>query len=106
MPYEEKVAERIRQALPENTIYEEKKMFGGLALLIGGKMAIGVQADRLVLKLGNDRTSKALQRKHTHPMDFTGKVIRSMLFVEPSGFRTKAQLQSWLKQALDANEES
>ncbi len=103
MPYEEKVAQRVRDVLGERSDIAEKKMFGGIAFLLNGKMAVGVLGDCLVLKLGNDLAEDSLKRKHTRPMDFTGKVIRSMLYVEPAGFRTKAQLASWIDKALEAN---
>ena len=92
----------MRTILASGTDISEKKMFGGLAFLKDGRMIGGVQADTIVFKLGNEQVEKALKLKHTRPMDFTGKVIRSMVYVDPPGFRTKQQLEEWIRLALDA----
>lgn len=76
-------------------------MFGGVCFLLNGNMACGVAGDELMLRLGNELTAQALEQPHTRPMDFTGKVLRSMLFVEPEGIEDDAALNGWLRQALN-----
>jgi TfoX/Sxy family transcriptional regulator of competence genes len=100
MPYDEATAERIRSVLKRTRGLTEKKMFGGIAFLIHGHMACGVLDKTLVLRLGNDGAAAALQEKHTRPMDFTGKPMKSMLYVEPTGFRTDEALKSWVRRAV------
>ena len=101
MAYSEKLAERVRQILQPTAGITEKKMFGGVAFMLNGNMCCGVSNNELMLRLGPERAQKALQEKNTREMDFTGRVIKSMLFVEPAGIRTKVSLMKWVGKALD-----
>ena len=100
MAYEEAVAERLRRMLKRRKGISEKKMFGGIAFLLHGHMVVGVLGDEIVLRLGNDGAAEALDEPHTRPMDFTGKPIKSMLYVAPDGFRTEDDLRGWVERAL------
>lgn len=101
MAYSEVLAERIRASIGRRKNVAEKKMFGGIAFLYQGNMACGVVAEDLMLRLGKEGTSEALNEPHTRPMDFTGKVITTMLFVDAAGVRTDEQLTAWIERAID-----
>lgn len=75
-------------------------MFGGLAFLVNGHMSVGIVGDNLVLRLGGEPAKEALREPNTAPMDFTGRALKSMVFVEPAGLRTDAALEDWVSQAL------
>ena len=75
-------------------------MFGGIAFLLGGNMCCGVIRDLLVLRLGPRAAENALRQPHTREMDFTGKPMKGMVYVEPEGIATEAALQRWLEQAV------
>ncbi|HJS73673.1 MAG TPA: TfoX/Sxy family protein [Vicinamibacteria bacterium] len=100
MPYDQTLAERIRHLLRRRRRVEERRMFGGVAFLVNGHMSVGVVGDNLVLRLGNERTAEALQKRHTLPMDFTGKPLRSLIYVEPAGYRKDGDLADWVGQAI------
>jgi TfoX/Sxy family transcriptional regulator of competence genes len=100
MAYDEKTARRVRQLLTGGRGVTEQKMFGGLAFLVNGHMCCGVLNDTLVLRLGEDGARAALQRPHTAPMDFTGKPMKSMVYVRAEGHRTAVQLRRWVEQAV------
>jgi TfoX/Sxy family transcriptional regulator of competence genes len=76
-------------------------MFGGIAFLLNGNMCCGVLKSDLVLRLGEDGAVKALREPHTRVMDFTGKPLRSMVYVSPAGYRADVALRTWVKRALD-----
>jgi TfoX/Sxy family transcriptional regulator of competence genes len=99
MAYDEALAERVRAAIGQRDGVVERQMFGGLAFVVNGHMACGVQGDRLVLRLGTDATA-ALRQPHTAPMDFTGKPLASMIYVHAPGTRRQADLRRWLGLAL------
>jgi len=101
MPYDDVTAERVRVALAPRPGITERKMFGGLAFLLRGHMVCGVLGRDLVLRLGDDGAARALARKHARPMDFTGRPLRSMVYVAPAGFKTEGRLRRWLEAALD-----
>jgi TfoX/Sxy family transcriptional regulator of competence genes len=98
--YDERLAARVRAVLKRGRGLTERRMFGGLAFLLNGHMACGVLGDTLVLRLGAEGAKRALARLHTRPMDFTGRALASMVYVEPAGHRRDADLRAWLARAV------
>ncbi len=99
MAYDEALAERVRYAL-DDTPRVEKKMFGGLAFMVGGHMACGVVGEELMIRLGNDGIDAALAEPHVRPMDFTGRTIRSMAFVDAEGIAADEDLARWVERVV------
>lgn len=97
MAYDERLAERIRRALGPPAGFTEKKMFGGLAFLLGGKMLCGIVMDNLVVRVGPERYEQALGRPHVRPMDFTGRPMNGYVFVAPAGCSTQKAVTAWVK---------
>jgi hypothetical protein len=96
MAYNEQTAKRIREILVESGALGERKMFGGIAFMLGGHMICGVLGDDLMLRVGRDALADALDRPHTRVMDFTGRPSPQMIYVEPAGFKTSKALGAWL----------
>lgn len=101
MAYSEELAARIRQALAPYPDVMERKMFGGLAFMLGGNMCCGVVGDMLMLRLGNEGAAAALSEPHTRPMDFTGKALKSMVYVGPEGIDSPEGLNRWVRRGAD-----
>ncbi|MBK6688134.1 MAG: TfoX/Sxy family protein [Deltaproteobacteria bacterium] len=100
MAYDEKLAERIRAAVGPRPEIAEKKMFGGIAFLLDGKMFIGVADDKLMVRVGPEAHAKALAEAHALPMDFTGRPMKGYVFVAAAGVRTVAAVKKWTERAL------
>lgn len=100
MAYDESVAARIRSALAARNNIDERKMFGGLAFLSRGNMCCGVVGDTLMLRLGNEGAAQALAEPHTRPMDFTGKPLKSMVYVAAPGIASDVDLNRWVRRAV------
>ena len=98
MAYDENLAERVRTILASEPSLSERKMFGGLAFMIDGHMCCGIVGHDLMLRLGPDGSDAALKRPNVRPMDFTGRPMTSMVFVEPEGLRGRA-LRRWVEKA-------
>ena len=96
MAYDEQAAARIRGALSRRMGVAEKKMFGGLAFLIHGKMFCGLVRSDLMVRVGPERHEEALAAPAARPMDFTGRPMKGYVFVGPDGFRTDAALARWV----------
>ena len=96
MAYDEALAARIRAALEDQDAVTERKMFGGIAFMVGGNMACGVIRDDLMVRVGPDAHDAAVAEPHVRPMDFTGKPLKGFVYVSPLGFRTAQALRSWL----------
>jgi TfoX/Sxy family transcriptional regulator of competence genes len=96
--YDEDLADRVRAVLPPAEAVTERQMFGGLAFMLSGHMFCGVVKDTLMLRLGPDGAERALDRPHVRPMDFTGRPMKGMVFVEPDGLKGAA-LRHWVDAA-------
>jgi TfoX/Sxy family transcriptional regulator of competence genes len=97
--YDEQLAERIRVVLADAPDMIERKMFGGIAFMLGEHMVCGVVRENLMLRLGPAGVDGALAEPHTSPMTFTGPPMRSMVYVEPAGVREEADLERWVGRA-------
>lgn len=105
MAFDEALAGRVRALLVSRRGIDEQHMFGGVAFLLDGRMLCGVHGDALIVRLGADASAAALARPHVRPMDLTGKILRTMVFVDPAGCRRAAQLRGWLERALRFQQE-
>lgn len=95
MAYDETLADRIRKVLSGPGV-EERRMFGGLAFLVGGRMCCGVQGADLMVRVPGDSHETALRKAHVRPMDFTGKPLKGFVYVSPAGISTAAALRGWI----------
>jgi len=100
MAFNEAVAGRIREALAGAPDVVEKRMFGGIAFMVRGNMCCGVIGDRLMVRVGPDGYEDALSRPHAKPMDFTGRPMKGMVYVEPAGFASAGGLKEWIARAM------
>jgi TfoX/Sxy family transcriptional regulator of competence genes len=100
MAYDERLAQRVREELSGVKGVSERRMFGGLAFLVDGKMCVGVLNDELVVRVGRDRYERALSRTGARPMDFTGRAMTGMVYVSPNGVTRGAGLKAWVEQGL------
>jgi TfoX/Sxy family transcriptional regulator of competence genes len=100
MAYDEALADRIRDALADRDDVTERKMFGGLAFLLSGNMCCGVIGSEAMLRLGEDDADAALDEPHTRRMDFTGRPMRSMVYVSAAGLEDGPALESWVDRAV------
>ena len=100
MAYDEALASRIRESLRDRRDVTERKMFGGLAFLVAGRMCCGIVGRDLMVRVGREAYESALSEKHVRPMDFTGRPLRGMVYVAPAGLRTKRTLEAWLDRGV------
>ena len=86
MPCDEVLADRLRKLMKRKKGYGERNMFGGVCFTINGNMCCGVtNTGDLMLRLGTE-AEKALTEPHTRPMDFTGRPMKGMIFLEPAAY--------------------
>src|SRR5436190_23009719 len=98
MAYDEELAARIRDLLAGEPALSEKKMFGGLAFLIGGNMAVAASGQGGVLVRVDPAESDALVGStDARPMEMRGREMQGWLRVETEHVRTKRQLVAWVE---------
>lgn len=100
LAYSEKLASRIREILRERDDVTERKMFGGLCIMVSGHMACGPLGNDLMVRVGRDDYEMALEQPFAREMDFTGRPMRSMVFVASEGLESEEALRSWVDRAL------
>src|SRR5688572_22856417 len=104
MAYDEHLAERISGVLKEKKVRcEAKNMMGGLCYMIKDKMALGIVKDSLMIRIDPDLYDRSLKKKGVRPMDFTGKILKGFLLVDPVGIDMQKDLEYWIKLCLDFN---
>jgi TfoX/Sxy family transcriptional regulator of competence genes len=101
MAFDEALADRVRGVLSSCADATERKMFGGIAFMLGGNMAVGVIGDDLMVRLGPTDAEKALKAPNTRPMDFTGRPMKGMIFVESAGVEADEDLAAWVEAGAD-----
>jgi len=102
MAYDQDLAHRVREQLGEQTGVVEKAMFGGLAFLLRGNMAVGISSTaELMVRVGADAADAALSRPHTRPFDMTGRPMRGWILVAPAGLKTKRELGVWVRRGVE-----
>jgi TfoX/Sxy family transcriptional regulator of competence genes len=94
--YDEKLAGRVRRLMAERKGVAERKMFGGLAFMVGDHMCCGIIEDDLMVRVGPDRYAEALARPHARPMDFTGRPLSGYVYVAPAGYKSERSLSKWV----------
>lgn len=100
MAYDLHLADRIRSILKRAGEFSERKMFGGITFMVNGHMCCGVVKTDLVLRLTPEQAAAALRQPHARPMDFTGKLMNSMIYVSAIGTDSDEPLEAWLQSAV------
>jgi TfoX/Sxy family transcriptional regulator of competence genes len=98
MAYDEDLANRIRELIAADPAVTEKKMFGGLAFLVGGNMAVAASGQGgLMVRVDPADTDALLTRPHARPFEMRGREMQGWLRVDAEGVRTKRELEPWVK---------
>jgi hypothetical protein len=96
--YDEKLADRIRELAGNESSLTETKMFGGLAFLIGGNMAIAASGQGGVLvRVDPAQSDRLVATTKAQLMEMRGRSMRGWLRVGPDDVRTKRQLAKWVE---------
>lgn len=106
MAFNEKLSNRIREAMAGFTGVEEKFMFGGVCYMLKGKMCIGVVGDEIMCRIGPHVYQEALEKEGCREMVFTGKPMKGYVFVAENGFKSKKQFDYWIGLCVAFNKEA
>jgi TfoX/Sxy family transcriptional regulator of competence genes len=104
MAYNEKLADRTREIIARtHDNAEEKKMFGGLCFMVDGKMCVGVESERMMVRFDPALTDQLMEKDGVGPMDFTKRVMKGFAFIESRVLESDAELEYWIALALEFN---
>jgi TfoX/Sxy family transcriptional regulator of competence genes len=104
MAFNETLANRVREMIaPTHKNIEEKRMFGGLCFMVNGKMCVGVESERMMVRFDPALTDEVFEKDGVTPMDFTKKIMKGYAFVDIAVLDSKKQLAYWIDLALQYN---
>jgi len=97
MAYDAGVYQCTRSRLAERYGFSEKRMFGGVAFLCSGNMAIGLLGDHLIVRVGPDAMQRCLREPHTRVFDITGRTMKGWVMVAVEGLGDDEVLFAWIE---------
>jgi TfoX/Sxy family transcriptional regulator of competence genes len=106
MAYNERLADRVREALADVPNVEEKKMFSGVAFMVNDKMCITVGPYEMMCRIGAKNAEKCLEDSSCRQTIMRGKVMKDFVHVADEGMRTQKDFDRWISLALAFNREA
>jgi TfoX/Sxy family transcriptional regulator of competence genes len=101
MAYDEALAQRLRELIALEAGLTEKKMFGGLAFLIGGNMAVAASGQGgLLVRVDPAQSEVLVARSSARPMEMRGRQMAGWLRVDAEHVRTRRQLATWVERGV------
>ena len=100
MPYDNGLAQRVREILEEEPGFDEKKMFGGICFLLFGNMVCGIIRDDLIVRVGAANYNAALKMHNTKKFDLTGKALTGWVMVLSKELDSDEELSEWVYKAV------
>jgi hypothetical protein len=94
--YDEGLATRLRDLVGAEPGLTEKKMFGGLAMLLHGNMTVGVHGDALIVRTDPAQQADLLAEPGARTFDLTGRPMQGWLLVDPDGIAEDDDLRRWV----------
>ncbi len=100
MAFNEGLADDIRARIGADPRLTERQMFGGIAFMVNGNMAVGVSGDELMVRVGKDAHDEAVARPGARIFDLSARPMRGWVAVSAEGFTTDAGLNLWIDQGV------
>jgi TfoX/Sxy family transcriptional regulator of competence genes len=106
MAYNEKLADRIREAIADRGEIEEKKMFRGVCFMLNGKMCLCVSNDEMMCRIDPDICETALEKPGVRGMIRNGKTMKGFVFVDQDVIKSKKEFDYWVQLSLEFNKKA
>jgi TfoX/Sxy family transcriptional regulator of competence genes len=101
MAYDEDLANRIRELIAGDPDVTEKRMFGGLAFLIAGNMAVSASGQGgLMVRVDPADTDALVSKPHARPFEMRGRAMDGWLRVDAEGVRSRRELEPWVSRGV------
>ncbi len=101
MAYDSRLADDVRAHLANRSDITEREMFGGIAFMVNGNMAVGVSGSELMVRVGKDDHEDALSRPGTRTFDMGARPMRGWVMVGAEGISDDGDLAAWIDRGLD-----
>jgi TfoX/Sxy family transcriptional regulator of competence genes len=100
MAYDESLAGRVRSEIGNHPGLEERELFGGIAFMISGNMAVGVSGGELMVRVGKDAHDEAIARPGARTFDMGARPMRGWISVSAEGFGTADDFAGWVSRGV------
>src|SRR5258708_11570385 len=106
MAYNEKLADRLREALQHLPKVEEKKMFRGVTFMVDGKMCVSVSGDEMMCRIDPSLHETAVGKHGCRTMFMKGRDYKGYVYISEEGIKSKKDFDYWLNLSLDFNKKA
>src|SRR5215471_17318200 len=103
MAINEKLTNRVREALADTPDVEEKRMFSGITFMVNGKMCISVGNDRIMCRIDPTIHDDVVERKGARTMQMKGRDYKGYVYVSEEGIKAKKDFEFWVGLSLEFN---
>ncbi len=100
MAYSRDLADEIRNHIGDHPGLNEKEMFGGIAFLIGGNMAVGVTGDELMVRVGKDAHDETVVLPGARVFDLSSRPMKGWLVIGADGISSRDDLEAWIERGV------
>jgi TfoX/Sxy family transcriptional regulator of competence genes len=101
MAYDQELADRIRQRVAGEPAVTEKKMFGGLAFLVGGNMAVAASGQGgLLVRVDPAESAELVESSRARVMEMRGRQMPGWLRVDAADVKTDEELSAWVDRGV------
>ncbi|MCP4305186.1 MAG: TfoX/Sxy family protein [bacterium] len=100
MTYNDGLADDIRAVIGDHPALTERQMFGGIAFMVQGNMAVGVSGDELMVRVGKEAHDEAVSRPGARIFDMGPRPMRGWIAVSPAGLASDQALLAWVRQGV------
>jgi len=106
MGYDEKLVNRVREALADVKKIQEKQMFGGIAFMVNGKMCVTVRDKRIMVRIDPEMHDKLVEQNGAETMMMAGRSYKGFIRVSEEAITSKKNLNFWIGLAVDFNKKA
>lgn len=103
MAYNEKLTNRIREALSHLENVEEKRMFRGVAFMVNGKMCVSAGDDEMMCRIDPALHDSVLGKKGCRTVVMKGREYKGYVYVQEEGMKSQKDFEFWIDLSLDFN---
>ncbi len=103
MAYNERLAQRVREALSAIPNVEEKKMFRGITFMVNDKMCVSVSGEELMCRIDPTLHENLIEKNGCREVIMRGKTMKGYVYVSPEAIKLKTDFDFWIKLCIDFN---
>ncbi len=100
MAYNQGLADDVRANLVNRADLSEREMFGGIAFLLNGNMAVGVSGNELMVRVGKDAHDDAVSRPGARVFDMSSRPMKGWILVSAEGLTSEEDLGGWISRGV------